>query len=153
MAEISPQFRNVQPSKNIGVVPQSVPKSGFAGRYRIGGQQPNPKPVNLIPSQYHVPQQQADLLRQGKPQGGRRGHQFDPRAHYLCKQLQQFLESECLRPGGVGHQAVGPRTRSHRLGRQVLDVNRLNSLIAPPENGQHRKAPQRLVVHQRCIDG
>ena len=63
-------------------------------------------------------------------------HQLNLGAHRLGQQPEQFLEDERLWPGGVGDTTVGPRTGIHRLSCQVLGVNRLDRVVAVPEDGE-----------------
>ena len=78
-------------------------------------------------------------------------HQPDAGIHRQGQQAEQFLEGERLRPGGVGNETVTARTDIHRLGRQVLGVDGLDRVVAAPEYGEDREAPQRPghVVQQQ----
>ena len=64
------------------------------------------------------------------------------------QQPQQFLVGQRLRPGGV--KEIPARTGIRYLGRQVPGVDRLERVVAVPEDGEIRKAAllPGLVVQQ-----
>ncbi len=87
---------------------QSGSEAGRARRITAGGQQPGHQPVHLVLGEHDVPQQHADQPGQPEPHRGRRMHQPDTGTHRLCQHVQQFVESERIRPGRVDDEAVIP---------------------------------------------
>ena len=143
---VAPEFGHVLPSQDVRVIFEPTGQPGSPGRRSVGSQQPRHQAVNLVTGQHHVAQQQTDQPGQGEALGRRRVHQPDAGFRRLGQQPQQLLKGERFRSGGIGDKALAQRTRIHRLDRQVPGIDGLDLVIAAPEDGEDRKAPQRRAM-------